>query len=334
MSRCSKRLAVKQRWFHGTRQALGALNRTLVAIGNFDGVHKGHQRVLSKACELARARGFTPVVLTFDPHPAVVLAGRRSQQLCTLERKIELVLRVDAELRVVVEPFDLAVSKMNPREFAQTVLREGLDSAMVLVGNNFRFGHERAGDLSLLKELGSELGFEATALPLVGDDEGVYSSTRVRDALALGKLEVVWNILGRPHSLTGKVVEGQRLARKLGFPTANLGDVRELLPRHGVYSCAVDIEGAAGFERLGLGALNVGVRPTVQAGPSTEVHVLDLDEDLYGKVLRVHLVERIRDEKRFDSLDALVSQIASDRDRVRELSQTLSPAVEAGPSWF
>lgn len=323
-----------RRWLQGTQQARGALSRTLVAIGNFDGVHLGHQRVLHEACALARERELSPVVLTFHPHPAEVLSGRSVQQLCTLQRKIELVLRVDPVLRVVVEPFDLALSRMSPAEFAEAILREGLHAGMVLVGNNFRFGYQRAGDLPLLSELGRSLGFEAMALPLVGDDDGVFSSTRVRDALSRGELDVVRRIQGRPHSLSGKVAEGQRLGRTLGFPTANLTDVVELLPRHGVYACAVDLEDGQGFERLGVGALNVGVRPTLGAGPSSEVHVLDLHRDLYQRQLRVHLVERIRDERRFESLDALKAQIDRDVSRARELLSGLEPDPDAGRAWF
>jgi riboflavin kinase/FMN adenylyltransferase len=247
---------------------------------------------------------------------------------------VELILRADPALRVVVEPFTLQLSKMSPEHFVQTILRKGLDAKMVFVGKNFRFGHQRSGDLSLLGQLGHEFGFEALAQPLVGDASGVFSSTRAREALACGDIETVAAILGRPHALTGRVVHGEKRGRQIGVPTANLDQVQELTPAHGVYACAVDVERESVFVRLGVGALNVGVRPTVQAGPSSEVHLLDLDQDLYGCMLRVHLLGRVRAERRFDSLEQLKRQIERDLVVVRELASEVRGAPEAAPAWF
>lgn len=324
---------MSQRLYHGIGSFESA-TATVVAIGNFDGVHRGHQRVLTSACTLARHEGLVPVVLTFDPHPAEVLAGAKLARLTSLARKVELLLRQDPELVVVVEPFVPELALMAPEDFAAEMLARGLGARHVLVGENFRFGHQRRGDLALLSELGERLGFRAAALDLFGDAGGSYSSTRVREALALGDLATATAILGRPHALVGRVVVGDRRGRTLGFPTANLDGVAEQLPRKGVYATAVDLEGSGTVERLALGALNIGVRPTVGAGPSTEVHLLDFSGDIYGRTLRVHLMHYLRSEQRFDGLPALVRQLEADVERVRRELGSLSPATDAGEAWF
>ncbi|HEY6725409.1 MAG TPA: bifunctional riboflavin kinase/FAD synthetase [Polyangiaceae bacterium] len=324
---------MSQRLYHGIASFAPA-SASVVAIGNFDGVHRGHQQGLTSACALARRERLLPVVLTFDPHPAEVLARAKPARLTSLARKVELLLRHDPDLVVVVEPFVPELALMTPEDFAAEVLVRGLKARHVLVGENFRFGHQRRGDLALLSELGARLGFRAAALDLFGDADGSYSSTRVREALALGDLATAIAILGRPHTLIGRVVVGDRRGRTLGFPTANLADVAEQLPKHGVYATAVDLEGAGGAERLALGALNIGVRPTMGAGPSTEVHLLDFDGDLYGKTLRVHLMHHLRGEQRFDGLPALVRQLELDVERVRRELDALRPADGAGAAWF
>lgn len=311
-----------------------AQSPSLVVIGNFDGVHRGHQQLLEAACALAKQDGLLPVVLTFDPHPAEVLGRFKPERLTTLERKVELLLRLDPALSVVVEPFRVELAQLTPEAFAAEVLVGGLSARRVLVGENFRFGHQRKGDLAELIALGQKLGFEATALDLVGDAGGPYSSTRVRGALADGDLAVATSILGRPHALTGIVVRGDQRGRTIGYPTANLGQVVEQLPKRGVYATAVDVEQTSGFRRLGLGALNIGVRPTVQAGPSIEVYVLDFSGDLYDKRLRVHLIEYLRGEQRFSGLDALKAQLARDTSRVQSELGQLAPAPEAKGAWF
>ncbi|HEU5077559.1 MAG TPA: bifunctional riboflavin kinase/FAD synthetase [Polyangiaceae bacterium] len=324
---------MSQRVYHGIG-SFDSATASVVAIGNFDGVHRGHQRVLTSACALARREGLLPVVLTFDPHPAEVLAGAKLARLTSLSRKVELLLRQDPELVVVVEPFVPELALMTPEDFAAEMLAHGLGARHVLVGENFRFGHQRRGDLALLSKLGERLGFRAAALDLFGDAGGSYSSTRVREALALGDLASATAILGRPHALVGSVVVGDRRGRTLGFPTANLDGVAEQLPKNGVYATAVDLEGSDTVERLALGALNIGVRPTVGAGPSTEVHLLDFSGDLYGKTLRVHLMHYLRSEQRFDGLPALVRQLEADVERVRRELGSLCPAADAGGAWF
>ena len=313
--------------------------RSLVIIGNFDGVHRGHQAVLEAGAREARARGLRPLVLTFHPHPAEVL--KRSQQalLTTIERKIELIRRVDATLCVVVEPFTLELAALSATEFVERILVEQLGASVVIVGQNFRFGADRVGDLRLLCELGDRFGFQARAERLVGDEAGVFSSSRVRSALAEGSLECAEQMLGRPHALSGVVVHGDRRGRTLGIPTANLANVREVLPLRGVYACLVDqLEaGVGGLSRAGA-VVNLGVRPTFGSATSTvETHILDFQGDLYGARLRLHLLSRLRDELQFDGPEALREQIQQDVDgavrviRERRGGITGQPCLERAP---
>jgi riboflavin kinase/FMN adenylyltransferase len=293
---------------------------SLVVIGNFDGVHRGHRAVVESALRLAEEQSLRPLVLTFHPHPAQVLGRGARPVLTTIDRKVELLLALGERLEVVVEPFTLELSRLSPREFAREVLVERLDAKVVIVGENFRFGHQRAGDLPALRALGDELGFDAHAEPLVGDELGRFSSTRARQALELGDLSSVERCLGRPHSLSGLVVHGAARGRTIGFPTANLADVAEATPPYGVYACRVQREGANDeASSLGPAVLNLGVRPTVQGGFSVEAHLLEFSGDLYGAALRVELVARVRDEQRFASIDELKAQITRDIATAREL---------------
>ncbi|HMJ11882.1 MAG TPA: riboflavin kinase, partial [Polyangiaceae bacterium] len=202
-------------------RSLGALPQsTLVAIGNFDGVHVGHQAVIRAAASDARRFGLAPLVLTFHPHPAQVLGRGSLPTLTTIDRKTELICRIDPELRVVVEPFTQELANESPRDFARELLIGALGARFVIVGQNFRFGHNRVGTLETLQRLGAELGFDARAEELAGDDRGTYSSTRARELLEHGDIVSLERVLGRPHSVSGSVVEGHRRGRTLGFPTA------------------------------------------------------------------------------------------------------------------
>ncbi|UQA59606.1 bifunctional riboflavin kinase/FAD synthetase [Polyangium aurulentum] len=316
---------------------------SVVVIGNFDGVHRGHQAVFAEAARIAQERALEPLVLTFDPHPAEVLGRKAPPLLTPLARKIALAERTAPGMRVVVERFDRDFASLAPRAFAERVLAEGLGARVVMVGQNFRFGAGRAGDFEALAALGADLGFETRSHPLVGDDEGrPWSSTRAREAIARGDLTEAARILGRPHALSGVVVTGDQRGRQLGFPTANILDMREALPPLGVYAVLVDklagegVEGERGARVLGRGVANLGVRPTVDptaAKPRLEVNLFDLDEDLYGARLRVHLAAWLRPEQRFSGLDALKAQIAEDARRAREAVEKLESDPRAGGAW-
>ncbi len=306
---------------------------TLVAIGNFDGVHRGHQAVLGAALAEATESGLLPLVLTFHPHPSVVLGRGARPLLTTVERKIELVGRVGSSVGVVVEPFTLELARKQPRGFVVELLCDALGAKVVIVGQNFRFGHKRAGDLTALQTLGVELGFVARAESLCGDDDGAFSSSRIRELVSSGSIEKAASLLGRPHSVAGTVIEGDKRGRTIGFPTANLGDVEEALPAHGVYACLVDRVGADGASALATGVVNVGVRPTVAAGHSVEAHLFDFEEDLYGQRLRVHFVSRLRGEVKFPGLEELRAQIARDAEAARRILESLVRDPAAAGAW-
>lgn len=272
--------------------------------------------MLRQARALADARGLCTVVLTFDPHPSQVLRGFTPPRLATLERRVELLRRHGAD-DVVVEPFTLDFAALTPSRFAKELLVDRLGARAVVVGENFRFGAKRAGDLEALRGFGRELGFEVAAAEVAGDERGPFSSTRVRDAIAGGDLDEATRLLGRRHSISGVVEGGDRRGRTIGFPTANLGGVPEVLPPRGVYAV---------FAGDRPGVMNLGVRPTVDgANLRVEVHLFDFDGDLYGQSMRVHLVSRIRDEKKFSGLDELRAQIALDAEAARRSLATAPP---------
>jgi riboflavin kinase/FMN adenylyltransferase len=317
----------------GARQ-LSPRQASLVAIGNFDGVHRGHQAVVAQALSLSQVDGLVPLVLTFDPHPAVVLGRAALPALTSLERKVELLCRQSQQLLVVVEPFTPELAKTEPADFTRQLLVEALGAKVVLVGENFRFGSGRAGDLALLEKLGAEQGFRAHATALERDEHGPVSSTRVRAALEAGDLDDVERLLGRPHAITGIVVAGQGRGRSIGVPTANLSGVTEALPPHGVYPVLVDHQRDGVFTALGAGVANFGVRPTLGAGPSFEVHLFDASLDLYGQELRVHLLGRLREERRFSGVDELRAQIARDIADARAITARRLPDPSALPAWY
>ncbi len=281
---------------------------SLVVIGNFDGVHRGHVAVLRTAVSEAERLGLAPIVLTFHPHPAEVLGQKSLKALTSSVRKVELIEAVSDRLRVEVLPFTLELAALSPDEFVERILLAQLGARVVLVGDNFRFGRGRAGDLKRLVELGKDLGFTARAEPLVSDAEGPLSSTRVRRVLESGNVEAAASVLGRPHAVTGVVVHGDHRGRTLGFPTANLEGIPEAMPADGVY---------AGFARRGsvlLGAcvVNVGARPTVERPHAVEVYILDFEGDLYDSRMTVEFVLHLRNQRKFDSLDELKLRIADD----------------------
>jgi riboflavin kinase / FMN adenylyltransferase len=322
---------VQPRRIDGAENVGAAPGSSLVAIGNFDGVHRGHQAVLGRAAKEARDRGLRPLILTFHPHPAQVLGRDGYAMLTTVERKIELVSRIAPELSVVVQPFTRELSSLSPAEFVNDFLVGLLGARVVIVGENFRFGHARAGDIAALETLGRAAGIEARAEQLEGDLSGTFSSSRVREQLARGDLAGAEVILGRPHSVSGVVAEGARRGRGIGFPTANLDDVRELLPPDGVYACAVDLEQGARAKA----AANLGTRPTFDGARRVlEAHLLDFDGDLYGQRLRVHFVGYLRNEQRFSGPEALRRQLADDVAAARRALADRQPDPAAGGRWY
>jgi riboflavin kinase / FMN adenylyltransferase len=291
---------------------------TVVVTGNFDGVHRGHQALFARAAAEAAERDLLPVALTFDPHPRVVLGKGEPAMLTSTARRVELIAALGAS-PVFIRRFDLAFAAWTPERFVQELLVGELSAKVVVAGDNFRFGAKRAGDDALLRRLGPTLGFEAFTLEAT-DEKGPLSSSRARDAVSAGDLREAEHVLGRPHAIEGVVEHGDERGRTIGFPTANLGGVAELLPPHGVYAVVVDkLEPLP--KRLAAGVMNIGVRPTVHAAltRTIEVHLFDFDQDLYGQRLRVHLIRLLREERKFADLAALTAQIAQDAAEARAI---------------
>ncbi len=291
-----------------------------LVIGNFDGVHLGHAAVLCEAVAIAGRKKLGTSVLTFDPHPAAVVGLGAPDLLTTLERRAQLMGALGVD-RVWVRRFDVAFAAWSPERFVHELVSRALQARVVVVGQNFRFGAKRAGDLTALRAMGQQLGFEVYVHAIASDERGPYSSTRVREAIDAGDLDEAMRVLGRAHELSGPVVPGDQRGRTLGFPTANVHPVAEMLPPDGVYATRVEQVGDDGVARpvgSGGGVTNIGVRPTVGGGHRTvETFVFDFTGDLYGSRLRLHLVARLRGEKRFASLDELKAQIAADASAAR-----------------
>jgi riboflavin kinase/FMN adenylyltransferase len=286
---------------------------TLIAVGNFDGVHLGHRALIEHALTQAQARSLLPVAMTFDPHPAAILAASAPPLLTTTDRKIELLLQSAPQLRIIVQPFNSEFSKIEAEAFVEQILIKSLNARYVLVGKNFHFGRERRGTFHLLKELAEKLSFSAEAFELSGDTEGTFSSSRARAELFAGNMDNLADVLGRPHAITGIVVKGEGRGRVFGFPTANLENIPEGLPPAGIYSCLVDdATPNQSARRIGLGVMSLGPRPTVERGFATEVHLLNFAGDLYSKRLRIHIIHRLRDIERFVNIEALCAQISAD----------------------
>lgn len=287
----------------------------VVALGNFDGVHLGHRAILKTAIDHAHAERGTAFVLTFDPLPAKVLAPAHAPQLILApEDKLDL-LRHSGIDGVIVIAFTLDFSRIGPREFVRDYILGKVGARAVVVGHSVSFGHKRAGNASVMVELGREFGFEVTVVgPVKVAGVGV-SSTKVRELIAAADLKGVSDLLGRYHFLAGRVVRGRERGRKIGFPTANLESESECIPPDGVYATRVVLE-----DRLYPSITNIGMRPTfAEAQRSIEAHIFDFDRELYGMRIKLELVERIRPERKFDSPAALSDQIALDIRRAREI---------------
>ena len=283
---------------------------TALAIGNFDGVHRGHRHLIDRVKDAARALGGESVALTFDPHPTRVLAPDRASPLVVgLDRKLELLAETGVDA-TVVQRFDLSFASQSPLEFAEHVVL-GLRAREVFVGEDFRFGRNREGNGATLVALGAQLGFRAHVVTPLEEGAIPVSSSRVRRALADGDLGLAKLLLGRDYDLDGLVITGHRRGRTLGFPTANLATECEALPRDGVYAVRASVLGLDG-PKDHPAVMNLGSRPTFRAGRSLEAHLLDADVDLYGRTLRVTFAARLRDERRFDGIDALRAQITAD----------------------
>jgi riboflavin kinase/FMN adenylyltransferase len=291
-----------------------------LAIGNFDGVHRGHQELVRVARARGAAVGAAPGVLTFSPHPARVFAPALAPPLIvSLERRLELLQAAGAEV-TIVEPFTPEFAAIEPNDFVREILVQRLGVREVIVGYDFTFGRARRGNTALLQELGAELGMGVTIVPPVTVDGLTCSSTKVREFVLEGRVEGAAMLLGRPVEITGPIVRGAGRGRGLGVPTANVQPEAELVPRLGIYAARAHLLDGAPAGPL-RAALSVGSNPTFTSttagGVTVEAYLLDFEGDLYGRRMRLEVMHRLRDERRFDSIDALKAQIAADVAEVR-----------------
>ncbi len=291
--------------------------RPAATIGNFDGVHLGHQQLMRDLVKRAVEIGGTPLVITFDPHPLQVLAPNNApRQIQTLVQKLTTIESLGIRL-VVVIPFDLQFAQMSARDFVNRVLCDKLRVREVYVGPNFAFGNRREGSFSLLKEVAEERGFLAGKIHQVQFRGSRVSSTAVRQALLAGQAGLAGRLLGRPFSISGKIVHGSATGAGIHVPTANLETANDLIPRRGVYVTVISIEG-----RRHRSVTNIGVRPTVSGGrpsapQSIETHLLDFQGDVYGRDATLEFLVRLRDERRFPDTQVLFNQIQKDVRKAR-----------------
>ena len=293
----------------------------VLALGNFDGLHRGHLKIVERVRRGAAEHGGTPMAMTFDPHPSrIVRPDKAPPLLMTKAQRLEALDRAGIAAVAVVR-FTTELSRWDPETFVRTVLVDWLRVSEVWVGANFLFGHDRSGNFSTLRTLGQRYGFRADKIDPVRYKEFVVSSTRIRRLVAEARMDEAGALLGHPYYVDGTVVVGKHRGRELGFPTANLQTDNELLPPNGVYATTTTIDGV-----VHASLTNVGVRPTFgdTAKPIIEAYVLGFNGDLYGRPLRLGFVQRLRDERKFEDVDALRAQMEADRRRAERLFAQLS----------
>jgi riboflavin kinase / FMN adenylyltransferase len=299
------------RLFHGTDNA-GIQRPTVLTLGVFDGLHLGHQLIMRTVVERARAVGAVPTVITFDPHPRAVLHPESAPPLLqTFDQKLEGLGVLGIEQTIVVR-FTEEFASIRAADFLKDVVVDRLHAKEVYLGAGFAFGHNREGNIELLKRIGSQLGFVAGEAPEVKLRGARVSSSRIRQLLAAGRVNLARRMLGRPYGVEGRVERGSERGHKLGFPTANLHPHNRVIPRNGVYVTGTLVDG-----QWRRSVTNIGLRPTFADAtePSVETFVMNWDGDLYGDVVRVRFLYRLRDEMKFSSVEQLTKQIARDVER-------------------
>jgi riboflavin kinase / FMN adenylyltransferase len=292
--------------------------KTVLTLGTFDGVHRGHMRILDEVVRMAKLKRHRSILLTFDPHPREIVRKNSDQVqlLTTIDERIRLLERIDLDVCLVI-PFTRDLSLLQADEFFHQVLLGNIGLSHLVVGEDHAFGQGRTGKIAQLTSLAETAGVQLTVVPKLMLEGEKVSSTSIRKSLVNGEIEMANALLGRPYAFTGLVQRGDGLGRTLGFPTANVhvDHANKLIPGHGVYLTEVFI----GAEKF-TGMMNIGTRPTVAAGgelTTLEVHILDFDRNIYGMSVEVHLLKRIRSEQKFASLDELKTRLDLDRDSAR-----------------
>ena len=285
--------------------------KTIVTLGTFDGVHIGHNAILDKICNAAQQENLESVILTFFPHPRLIVSNNYDIKLLnTIEEKSALLKKKGIQ-NFIIHPFDKTFSELTPREFVTQVLVGKLNIQKIIIGHDHKFGKDRAADFNDLINFGKEFGFEVEEISAQQINEVSVSSTKIRNSLLEGNISLANEYLGYPYVLTGTVVKGNQLGRTIGFPTANVNipEDYKLIPKNGVYIVTANVNNKTVF-----GMMNIGVKPTLGENKlSIEVHLLDFDSDIYNQKIQVNILERLRDEQKFESFEALKLQIELDK---------------------
>lgn len=311
--RCAMRIV------RGVKNFNERLPNPVLTLGNFDGVHRGHQAIFKKVTERARELNGTSIIFTFEPHPLKVLAPERSPMLLnTFHGKMKLFAEAGIDI-VICAKFTRTFAEQHPEDFARDVLHAQIGVREVYVGYDYAFGKGREGSIESLKGMGRSFGFEVGVVEAVRVNDIVVSSSVIRDLISSGNVEEAAELLGRRYTIEGEVVHGSHRGQTLGFPTANLKIVNELIPAHGVYAVLAQVE-----NKTIKGVASIGIRPTFDAGPvSIEVYLFEFHEGLYGKEIEVSFVRHLRAEKKFPNADALVGQIRKDVQDAQSALQNL-----------
>jgi len=290
-------------------------DNSILTLGNFDGLHLGHQELVKTIIRRAKETGALSMVVTFRPHPLKILAPEKCPPLISIyEEKIGLFEKLGIDVLVKI-PFTLEFSAMSPEDFVKDVLCHTLGAKEIFVGYNYRFGKGRQGDIQTLRKLGVKYGFTVREIEQLAIDGEVVSSTKIRTLLRDGEVEHAAKLLGRPYAITGIVVKGDGRGKSLGFPTANIAPKHSIIPADGVYAVRLMVR-----ERAYDGIANIGLRPTFNKKTlAIEVHVFGFNEDIYGEDISLYFIKKIRQEKKFKNAEALVTQIKSDIEAAREI---------------
>jgi len=305
----------------GSDIGTGTLDNTVVTIGNFDGVHRGHMEIFRHLISCGVQRGLRSVVVTFEPHPLKVLSAESTPpMITTFEQKIALIGSAGVEFLVVVA-FTAEFARMTADDFVRNVLCDSLGMRHIIIGHDYAFGRGREGNYKTLERIGAEKGFTLEDMEPVGEGGVVFSSSLARRLIAAGDMEAASGILGRYHTISGTVVHGRDIGRSLGFPTANITTRNELLPPDGVYAVMVSVDGT-----LVKGACSIGLNPTFDGGARTiEVFMLDFASQIYGREIAICFVKRLRDIRKYPAVSELVSAIARDVLHTREILAAVDP---------
>lgn len=298
------------------------IKNAVLTIGTFDGVHIGHQKIISRLKEVAKQKGGETVILTFFPHPRMILHpdDLNIKLISTMDEKAELLENLGID-HLIITPFTRDFSNLNPQEYIKDILVEKIGTTHIIIGYDHRFGKDRSGGLAELQSHAKELAYDVEEIPEQDIDDVAISSTKIRNALLSGDVKTAENFLGYPFHLRGKVIKGDQIGRKIGFPTANLfiEESYKLIPSDGIYAVSIDFLSGQQKDKTARGMAYIGHRPTINGmSRNIEVNIFDFNEDIYGETIRLNFLEYLRDDQKFNSLDELKEQLKRDEVRARK----------------